>query len=51
MASSQKGMNAFTGVSYLIGKRSIIEESKNYPKDHTTQTFSDSMTSLKRTVR
>ena len=32
MASSQKGMNAFTGVSYLIGKRSEIEKSKNYPK-------------------
>ena len=32
MASSQKGMNAFTGVSYLIGKRSEIEKSANYPK-------------------
>jgi len=32
MASSQKGMNAFTGVSYLIGKTSEIEKSKNYPK-------------------
>ena len=32
MASSQKGMNAFTGVSYLIGKRAEIEKSKDYPK-------------------
>ncbi|MCP5515047.1 MAG: 2-aminoethylphosphonate--pyruvate transaminase [Spirochaetales bacterium] len=30
MASSQKGMNAFTGVSFLIGKRSEIEKTKNY---------------------
>ena len=30
MASSQKGLNAFTGVSFLIGKRSEIEKTKNY---------------------
>ena len=32
MASSQKGIMGMTGLSYIIGKRSIIEESKNYPK-------------------
>ena len=32
MASSQKGMNAFTGVSYLIGKISEIEKTKDFPK-------------------
>lgn len=32
MASAQKGLQAFTGLSYVVGKRSIIEESKNYPK-------------------
>jgi 2-aminoethylphosphonate-pyruvate transaminase len=32
MASAQKGIQGMTGLSYVIGKRSIIEESKNYPK-------------------
>lgn len=30
MASSQKGLNAFTGVSFVIGKISEIEKTKNY---------------------
>jgi 2-aminoethylphosphonate-pyruvate transaminase len=32
MASAQKGIMGMTGLSYVIGKRCIIEESKNYPK-------------------
>ena len=32
MASAQKGLMAFTGVSFIIGRRSIIEASKDYPK-------------------
>lgn len=32
MASAQKGLMAMTGISYVIGKKKIIEESKNYPK-------------------
>lgn len=32
MASAQKGIMAMTGLSFIIGKRSIIEASKNYPK-------------------
>lgn len=32
MASAQKGITAMTGLSFIVGKRSIIEESKNYPK-------------------
>lgn len=32
MASAQKGLQAFTGLSFVVGKRSIIEESRNYPK-------------------
>lgn len=32
MASAQKGLMGMTGLSYVIGKRSIIEESKNFPK-------------------
>lgn len=37
MASSQKGLNAFTGVSFLIGKRSEIEKTKNYkPRSYYT---------------
>lgn len=32
MASAQKGLQAFTGLSYVVGRRSIIEKSKNYPK-------------------
>lgn len=32
MASAQKGLMAFTGLSFIIGNRSIIEKSRNYPK-------------------
>ena len=32
MASAQKGLMAMTGLSFIIGKRSAIEESQNYPK-------------------
>jgi 2-aminoethylphosphonate-pyruvate transaminase len=32
MASAQKGLMSMTGLSFVIGNRSIIEESKNYPK-------------------
>lgn len=32
MASAQKGLMAFTGLSFIVGKKSIIEDSKNYPK-------------------
>ena len=32
MASAQKGLMAFTGLSYVIGNREIIEKSKDYPK-------------------
>ena len=32
MASAQKGIQAMSGLSYIIGRRSIIEKSKNYPK-------------------
>lgn len=32
MASAQKGIQAMTGLSFVIGKRSLIEASKNYPK-------------------
>ena len=32
MASAQKGLMAMTGVSYIIGNRKRIEESKNFPK-------------------
>ena len=32
MASAQKGIMGMTGLSYVIGKRCIIEESKNFPK-------------------
>ena len=32
MASAQKGLMAFTGLSFIIGNRAIIEESKNYPR-------------------
>ena len=31
MASAQKGIQGMTGLSYVIGRKSIIEESKNYP--------------------
>lgn len=32
MASAQKGLMAFTGLSFVVGNRAIIKESKNYPK-------------------
>lgn len=32
MASAQKGLMAFTGLSFIIGRTSIIEASKEYPK-------------------
>ncbi len=32
MASAQKGLMSFTGLSFVIGDRSIIEASKDYPK-------------------
>ncbi len=31
MASAQKGIQGMTGLSFVIGRKSIIEESKNYP--------------------
>lgn len=32
MASAQKGIMAFTGLSFIVGKKAIIEASKDYPK-------------------
>ena len=32
MASAQKGIMAMTGLSYVIGNRSLIEKSREYPK-------------------
>ncbi len=32
MASAQKGLMAFTGLSFIVGNRSIVEKSKDYPK-------------------
>ena len=32
MASAQKGIQGMTGLSYVIGRKDIIEASKNYPK-------------------
>lgn len=32
MASAQKGLMAMTGLSFVIGNRSIIEKSRDYPK-------------------
>lgn len=32
MASAQKGLMAMTGLSFIIGRKSIIEASKEYPK-------------------
>lgn len=32
MASAQKGIMAMTGLSFIVGKRRIIEESAHYPK-------------------
>ena len=31
MASAQKGLMAFTGLSFVVGNRAIIEKSKEYP--------------------
>ena len=32
MASAQKGLMAFTGLSFIVGSKEIIEKSKDYPK-------------------
>lgn len=32
MASAQKGLMAFTGLSFIVGRKDIIEKSKDYPK-------------------
>lgn len=32
MASAQKGIMGMTGLSYIIGRRSVIEKSKDFPK-------------------
>lgn len=32
MASAQKGLTSMTGLSFIVGDKKIIEESKNYPK-------------------
>lgn len=32
MASAQKGLMSMTGLSFVVGNRSIIEASKDYPK-------------------
>ncbi|MGN0654957.1 MAG: 2-aminoethylphosphonate aminotransferase [Oscillospiraceae bacterium] len=32
MASAQKGLMAFTGLSFVIGRKSVIEASASYPK-------------------
>lgn len=32
MASAQKGLMAMTGLSFIVGRRDIIEASKDYPK-------------------
>lgn len=32
MASAQKGLMSMTGLSFVVGRRDIIEESKNYPR-------------------
>ena len=32
MASAQKGLMAFTGLSFVVGNREIIENSKDFPK-------------------
>ena len=32
MASAQKGLMAFTGLSFIVGSRAVIEASKYYPK-------------------
>ncbi len=32
MASAQKGIMGMTGLSYIIGRRDVMEESRNYPR-------------------
>ena len=32
MASAQKGLQAMTGLSFVIGRTDIIKQSANYPK-------------------
>ena len=32
MASAQKGLMSFTGLSFVVGNREILERSKNFPK-------------------
>ena len=32
MASAQKGLCSFTGLSFIVGRKDIIEKSKDYPK-------------------
>ena len=32
MASAQKGLMAMTGLSFIIGKKKYIKQSKDYPK-------------------
>lgn len=32
MASAQKGLMAMTGVSFIVGRKSLIEQSQSYPK-------------------
>lgn len=32
MASAQKGIMGMTGLSFIVGRKDIIEQSKNYPK-------------------
>lgn len=32
MASAQKGLMSFTGLSFVVGNRAVIEASKDYPK-------------------
>lgn len=32
MASAQKGLTAFTGLSFVVGRTSVIEKSKDYPR-------------------
>lgn len=32
MASAQKGLMAFTGLSFIVGRKALIEASKEYPK-------------------
>lgn len=51
MASAQKGLMAMSGLSFIIGKRSIIEASKNYPPVLTTVTSTCNTSILRRQAR